>query len=145
MHLFIANDKQNRIQLVRTTRLAEAVKCPFDKSDPEPMIQCLRQKNATLLVNQEWAGVTVGICEFPFVPIIDGSFLDETPQTALNAKNFKKTNILLGANRDEGFYFILYYLGRDSDLLPYHLQFNFSILAQSISNQKQMMHLKTFL
>ena len=80
------------------------------------MIQCLRQKNATLLVNQEWLGVTVGICEFPFVPIIDGSFLDETPQTALEAKNFKKTNVLLGANRDEGFYFILYYLGRDSDL-----------------------------
>jgi len=96
--------------VLRTMRLAETVKCPSDKSDPEPMIQCLRQKNATLLVNQEWLGVTVGICEFPFVPIIDGSFLDETPQTALEAKNFKKTNVLLGVNRDEGFYFILYYL-----------------------------------
>ena len=110
------NSPVETLFLNRTMRLAETVKCPSDKSNPEPMIQCLRQKNATQLVNNEWLGITVGICEFPFVPIIDGSFLDETPQTALEAKNFKKTNVLLGANRDEGFYFILYYLGRDSDL-----------------------------
>ena len=51
-----------------------------------------------------------GIAEFPFVPIIDGSFLDESPQTSLNSKNFKKTNVLMGANSEEGHYFIMYYL-----------------------------------
>ena len=51
-------------------------------------------------------GLTIGI----FTPIIDGSFLDEKPSVSLKKKDFKKTNILMGANRDEGIFFILYYL-----------------------------------
>lgn len=52
----------------------------------------------------------LGICEFPFVPIVDGAFLDETPQQTLAKGRFKKTDILTGSNTDEGFYFILYHL-----------------------------------
>lgn len=96
--------------ILRGLRLAEIVNCPSDRDDISAAIDCLRQKNGTLLVEKEWDGVAVGIAEFPFIPIIDGSFIDETPQTAMDAKNFKKTNVLLGANRDEGYYFILYYL-----------------------------------
>ena len=65
---------------------------------------------STLQVEQEWNAVVFGVAEFPFVPIIDGAFLDETPQKSMDSKNFKKTNILLGANRDEGHFFIIYYL-----------------------------------
>ncbi len=96
--------------ILRGLRLAEIVNCPSDRDNLEGAIECLRTRNATQLVQKEWDGVTIGIAEFPFTPIIDGSFLDETPQTALNNKNFKKTNVLMGANRDEGFYFIIYYL-----------------------------------
>ncbi len=42
--------------------------------------------------------------------IADGSFLDETPQKSMETKNFKKTNVMLGANKDEGVFFIMYYL-----------------------------------
>lgn len=51
-----------------------------------------------------------GICEFPFAPIVDGAFLDETPQKSLRDGRFKKTDILMGSNTDEGNYFIIYYL-----------------------------------
>ena len=61
-------------------------------------------------MNREWDGIVFGCAEFPFVPIIDGAFLDETPQKSLDTKNFKKTNVMMGANKDEGVFFIMYYL-----------------------------------
>lgn len=94
--------------LLRGLRLAEAVNCPHERSEVNAAIECLRKKDALELVNNEWG--TMGICEFPFVPMIDGAFLDETPQRSIAVKNFKKTNILMGSNSEEGHYFIIYYL-----------------------------------
>ncbi|PZC86944.1 hypothetical protein B5X24_HaOG200211 [Helicoverpa armigera] len=99
--------------ILRGIRLAEAVHCPHSRTDMGPMIECLRKKSPDELVNNEWG--TLGICEFPFVPIIDGSFLDELPVRSLVHQNFKKTNILMGSNTEEGYYFILYYL---TELFP---------------------------
>eukprot|EP00095_Tigriopus_kingsejongensis_P006002 maker-scaffold505_size153196-snap-gene-0.26 protein:Tk06002 transcript:maker-scaffold505_size153196-snap-gene-0.26-mRNA-1 annotation:"ace1 type acetylcholinesterase" len=96
--------------LMRGLRLAELMNCPHDRKNLRPTIDCLRQKNSTEMVHKEWDGIVFGVCEFPFVPIIDGSFLDETPQTAMDSENFKKTNIMLGTNQDEAIFFIMYYL-----------------------------------
>ena len=86
------------------------LKCPHDRKNLRATIECLRSKNATDLVNSEWQGIAFGCAEFPFVPVIDGAFLDETPQKSLDTKNFKKTNVMMGANKDEGVFFIMYYL-----------------------------------
>jgi len=94
--------------IVRGIRLAEAVGCPHDRHNLREVIDCLLTKDAEELVKNEWG--TLGICEFPFVPVIDGAFLDETPQRSLVTTSFKKTNILMGSNTEEGFYFIIYYL-----------------------------------
>nr|ADA63843.1 acetylcholinesterase [Lasioderma serricorne] len=94
--------------LLRGLRLAEAVGCPHEKGDLPAVIDCLRKADPVQLVNNEWG--TLGICEFPFDPVIDGAFLDEHPSRSLANKNFKKTNILMGSNTEEGYYFILYYL-----------------------------------
>nr|CAH7718225.1 unnamed protein product [Callosobruchus chinensis] len=94
--------------LIRGLRLAEAVGCPHDRSDLSGAIECLKKTDPIELVNNEWG--TLGICEFPFVPVIDGAFLDEHPVRAMANKNFKKTNILMGSNTEEGYYFIIYYL-----------------------------------
>lgn len=94
--------------IMRGLRLAEAVNCPHERGNVREAIDCLLTKKAVDLVNSEWG--TLGICEFPFVPVIDGSFLDETPQNSMKTANFKKTNILMGSNTEEGFYFIIYYL-----------------------------------
>jgi len=96
--------------ILRGLRLAEVLKCPHDRKNLRATIECLRSKNATDLVNSEWQGIAFGCAEFPFVPVIDGAFLDETPQKSLDTKNFKKTNVMMGANKDEGVFFIMYYL-----------------------------------
>lgn len=94
--------------LLRGMRLAEAVGCPHEKSRLHEVISCLRTVNASDLVVKEWG--TQGICEFPFVPVLDGSFIDEDPSVALRNGHFKHIPLLLGSNTDEGNYFILYYL-----------------------------------
>ena len=70
--------------------------------------------DAHAMVNAEWdtqdGPITYGICAMPFVPIVDGQFLPASPARILQSGNFKKTEILLGANRDEGSYFLIYYL-----------------------------------
>jgi acetylcholinesterase len=85
--------------------LAEVLKCPHDRKNMRATIECLRSKDAHEIVNKEWDGIVFGICEFPFTPIIDGAFLDETPQKSLETKNFKKTNVMMGVNKDEGVFF----------------------------------------
>lgn len=94
--------------ILRGIRLAEAVDCPHDRNNLREVIDCLIKKDPGVLVNNEWG--TMGICEFPFVPVIDGAFLDETPQRSMQTASFKKASILMGSNTEEGFYFIIYYL-----------------------------------
>ena len=74
------------------------------------MASCLRQVNATEMVNAEWDGIVYGIMGCPFTPVYDGVFFPDTPGKALQRKNFKKASILLGTNSNEGNYFIIYYL-----------------------------------
>lgn len=99
--------------IMRGLRLAEGVGCPHDRNKIQEVIDCLSMTDPVTLVNNEWG--TLGICEFPFVPVIDGSFLDETPSRSMITASFKKANILMGSNTEEGFYFIIYYL---TELFP---------------------------
>ena len=88
------------------------------------------------MVYKEWDGITVGLTIGIFTPIIDGSFLDEKPAVSLKKKEFKKTNILIGANKDEGFYFILYYLSdmfkRQEDVFINREDFERSIIELNV-------------
>jgi len=95
----------------RGLRLAQLMDCPHDGSNIRATVDCLRSADADKLVAAEWNGITHGFTGSigVFVPIIDGSFLDTTPETAMKQEKFKKTNILLGSNKDEGFYFVLYF------------------------------------
>lgn len=94
----------------RGLRLAELMKCPHDRQNIRATIDCLRQADAKDLVLAEWGGITSGLTIGIFVPIIDGSFLDEKPAVSMKNGNFKKTNILIGSNQDEGMFFIFYHL-----------------------------------
>ena len=74
----------------------------------EKVVECLRSVPPQRLVDEQW--VTRGILQFPFVPVIDGSFLVETPEMTLLHGNFKKCPILLGSNLNEGSFFLIYEL-----------------------------------
>ncbi len=95
---------------LRGLRLAELMKCPADKTQIRSTIDCLRSANPSELVEKEWNGIVLGLTIGIFTPIIDGAFLDEKPSTSLRNMNFKKTNIMMGSNQDEGMFFIFYYL-----------------------------------
>uniref|UniRef100_T1IZ19 acetylcholinesterase n=1 Tax=Strigamia maritima TaxID=126957 RepID=T1IZ19_STRMM len=99
---------------VHALRLAEAVRCPHTMREVEAMVECLRRTDPITLVENEGSD-SLGICEFPFAPVIDGSFLDETPQMSLKRKSFKKAPMMVGSNTDEGNYFLIYFL---PELLP---------------------------
>merc|ERR1719309_1227015 len=96
--------------LERGLGLVQVMNCPHHKNNITGAIDCLRKANANDLVYKEWEGLTIGLTIGIFTPIIDGSFLVEKPEVSLKKKEFKKTNILMGANKDEGMFFIFYYL-----------------------------------
>jgi len=95
---------------LRGLRLAELMKCPSERTQIRSTIECLRSADASDMLEKEWNGIVLGLVIGIFVPIIDGAFLDEKPSTSLRNMNFKKTNILMGSNQDEGMFFIFYYL-----------------------------------
>ena len=88
------------------------------------------------MVYKEWEGINAGLTIGIFTPIIDGSFLDEKPSVSLKKKDFKKTNILMGANKDEGNLFILYYLAdifkKEEDVFINREDFTHSITELNI-------------
>lgn len=94
--------------MARGLRLAEAVGCPKERDNLREVLTCLRGHNASHLIESEAA--SSGILEFSFVPIIDGLFLNKTPLHSLASRDFKKTNIMMGSNSHEGYFFIFYYL-----------------------------------
>merc|ERR1719445_1388213 len=95
----------------RSLALAKNLNCPHDRQNVRASINCLRSMDGDKLVGAEWENVTFGFTGGigVFTPIIDGAFLDEHPGAAMRNKNFKKANILLGSNKDEGNYFVLYF------------------------------------
>ncbi|XP_077988194.1 cholinesterase-like [Glandiceps talaboti] len=88
----------------RSTRLAIAVNC--SDTNKNAMLSCLRRTDAQRLVDNQF--VDSGPYIFPFVPVVDGTFLLETPQSALERHSFKNTSILIGNNLNEGFFFLVY-------------------------------------
>ena len=98
---------EKRVSKLRAQKLAKAVSCPTELNYTSKMIECLRSKNASELIYNE---PFVGVVDFPFVPIVDGAFFDETPIESLKKGNFKTANILLGSNTEEGYSFLMYFL-----------------------------------
>ncbi|KAJ8266216.1 hypothetical protein GJAV_G00127840 [Gymnothorax javanicus] len=91
----------------RATLLAELVNCASGNSSES--VACLRARQPEELLAQEWQVMPdSGLFRFPFVPVIDGNVLPNLPDSMLRAGDFKRAPILLGVNRNEGSYFLLY-------------------------------------
>ncbi|XP_070539024.1 cholinesterase-like [Ptychodera flava] len=94
----------HELALDRTKRLAGVVGC--NNFDNDQMMTCLRDVDPRELVLNQW--VDYGPYVFPFVPVLDGTFLVEPPQTSLERHSFKNTSILIGNNLNEGYFFLVY-------------------------------------
>ncbi len=92
----------------RSMELAtDILDCP-DTDNMEQIVECLRAVPPQILSDKQF--VSSGILQFPFVPVIDGAFLVESPRATLERRNFKKCPILLGSNLNEASFFIIYEL-----------------------------------
>lgn len=73
----------------------------------DQVVECLTKADPAALVSQE-IGRPSNVINFPFVPVVDGSFLLESPPESLAKSNFKPTRLMLGSNHDEGFSWLVY-------------------------------------
>lgn len=91
----------------RGKKLVRNLNCTTD-SDTETL-ECLRQVPEIKFPHNDFNVLDdVNILQFPFVPIIDGVFLIEHPNDSFHNGNFKRCPILVGANKNEGSYFLVY-------------------------------------
>ncbi|XP_077988195.1 cholinesterase-like [Glandiceps talaboti] len=94
----------------RSIVFAEQRGCYNNTMSTEAVIKCMTKLNPVDLVVNEWIDGFHGIYSFPFIPVVDGTFLTETPLSSIERHAFKPTSIMFGSNRDEGSFFIIYYV-----------------------------------
>ncbi|CAF0804686.1 unnamed protein product [Rotaria sordida] len=87
--------------------------------DIEIMFECainypiFDEDHYAYITNAEYTIQDGGPMFFLLMPVIDGTFLPQNPVAMLKTGNFKKCPLLLGANRDEGSYFMVYAQGNE--------------------------------
>ncbi|XP_015216407.1 cholinesterase [Lepisosteus oculatus] len=91
----------------RSLTLAELLGCPV--KDDADVIACLRKKDPQEIVDKQFTVMKESpLVSTSFAPTIDGDFLTDSPDVLIFSGQFKKTDILLGVNKDEGTYFLVY-------------------------------------
>ncbi|XP_074657701.1 acetylcholinesterase-like [Tubulanus polymorphus] len=100
----------------RTIQLSKLVNCT--RNSWNSLVECLHKIPPMEFPEHEYS-IVRGIMQWPFVPVIDGTFFIEPPTLSLERGNFKKCPILLGSNSDEATYFMLYdlpdYFNRENE------------------------------
>nr|XP_017526660.2 cholinesterase isoform X1 [Manis javanica] len=91
----------------RTLVLAKFIGC--SRESETEIIKCLRNKDPQeILQNEVLVVPSDTLLSINFGPTVDGDFLTDMPDTLLQLGQFKKTQILVGVNKDEGTAFLVY-------------------------------------
>lgn len=96
--------------------------------DTEELLQCLRKLDPYVIMNNEW--VDSNFMVFPWAPTVDDDFLTDTPYNLLKQGKFQHKDSLLGVNKDEGTFWILFTLpgfSKDHESLQNRTTFNEAI------------------
>ena len=88
----------------RSKTFFDAINCPDDAS----VLDCLRRKSSEEIMSNEW--VTDGFLDFPWAPTIDNEYLTDTPDNLLSTGKYNEVDVIMGVNRDEGTFWIVYAL-----------------------------------
>ena len=94
--------------------LAELSNCKVDKENIASTIDCLQKLPAETITGNEWKVEDYTVNFFPFVPTIDGYFLETHPKDLIDSV-CPEVPVLIGSNKNEGFWSLMYYL---TDLMP---------------------------
>lgn len=91
----------------RTLALAKFIGC--SKDIETETIKCLQSKDPQeILLNEVFVRPYHALLSVNFGPTVDGDFLTDMPETLLQYGQFKKAQILVGVNKDEGTAFLVY-------------------------------------
>ncbi|XP_023258749.1 acetylcholinesterase-like isoform X1 [Seriola lalandi dorsalis] len=91
----------------RALRLASSLKCPT--SPPGQLEACLQKADPYEIAEKQYnAPAQPSILGALFVPVVDGDFLPDKPEVLLSSGKLPKKEVLLGLNKDEGTYFLIY-------------------------------------
>ena len=86
--------------------------CPTNTVDS--MVTCLRAQSAYNITAAQWHHTDYWF-DPPFAPVVDSNFLPDLPSNMLQRNDVKDTEVILGVNKDEGIFWLLYY---DKQLFP---------------------------
>ncbi|XP_066449844.1 acetylcholinesterase isoform X1 [Eleutherodactylus coqui] len=79
------------------------------KGNDTELLNCLRTKPAQKLIDHEFSVLPApSVFRFAFVPVADGDFFPDAPETLMNMGRFKPCPLIVGVNQNEGSYFLLY-------------------------------------
>ncbi|KAI4896971.1 hypothetical protein NFI96_024762 [Prochilodus magdalenae] len=92
----------------RSLTLAQLLDCPLGPSSDE-VLACLRSADPEKMVALQYKVIRDPMMiSIPFSPTVDGDFLLDMPDVLVKSGRFLKTELMLGLNQDEGFYFLMY-------------------------------------
>ncbi len=95
--------------------LAKEVGCG-DEGSPEDTVECLRDLDSSALLEKEYFTQEYSVNLYPFVPTVDGDFLQADPTAYAEKGAFNpEVPVLLGSNANEGFWPLMYFL---TDVMP---------------------------
>lgn len=91
----------------RAFLLAKSLNCSHDSTKLLEIVGCLQKIDGKLLIDTEWK-IPFSLGDYPFHPVVDGTFITDTPNKMLSSGIFRNKNILIGYNSDEiGLLFVL--------------------------------------
>lgn len=92
----------------RSLSLGRLLGCPL--SPPGALEQCLQNVNLENLLSKQFSVLpkAPSLIDLPFAPTVDRDFLPDAPEVLLRTGQFLKTDVVIGLNKDEGSYFMVY-------------------------------------
>ena len=103
--------QSHELAMTRSIKLAAISGCRSKRLDE--LMDCMIRVDPRKVVSNQWNETIIsGYFDVPIGPVTDGFFFPHPPRDLLRAGRFKNTNIMLGSNKDEGTYFLLYGLNR---------------------------------
>ncbi|XP_078000488.1 cholinesterase-like [Glandiceps talaboti] len=102
-------------------KLAEQLQCEITSTNDtliavEPLLECFHQKTALEITDAQNYLATGNNAVAVFSPVVDQNFLKRVPAESVSSGSMKSSPILIGINRDEGTWFMPYYLSEHFSL-----------------------------